>query len=199
MSLTRRTLLGAGLVSLVPGVANAALVGQQYEKDANGEYPYNENDINLIDEEYRRQLVEYRTDYPAGTIVVDPSSYFLYQTLSDTQALRYGVGVGRAGFEWKGEAIIARKARWPGWWPPADMRKRQPYLPKHVPGGPNNPLGARALYLYQNGRDTLYRIHGTNEPQTIGLSVSSGCIRIINVEVIDLYRRVPVGTKVVVL
>ena len=115
------------------------------------------------------------------------------------KAIRYGVGVGREGFSWKGQATVGRKQEWPDWHPPKEMRLRQPELPEKMPGGPENPLGARALYLFEGNRDTLYRIHGTAEPWSIGTNVSSGCIRMLNEEVIDLYLRTPIGTRVVVL
>jgi lipoprotein-anchoring transpeptidase ErfK/SrfK len=143
----------------------------------------------------RRQVVSYQTVEPAGTIVIDTAHTFLYLTLGDGKALRYGIGVGREGFTWSGTETIRRKAEWPDWIPPAEMVARQPYLPRWVGGGPGNPLGARALYL----GNTDYRIHGTNDPTTIGKHVSSGCIRLQNADVTDLYERVGVGTKVVVL
>ncbi len=144
---------------------------------------------------YLRQVVPYQTTERSGTIVVDTRQHFLYFVLGDGRALRYGIGVARQGFEWRGTHRVTRKAEWPGWTPPAEMRKRQPGLPTHMAGGPNNPLGARALYL----GSTLYRIHGTNEPWSIGQNVSSGCIRMTNEDVIDLYGRVQLNTKVVVL
>jgi lipoprotein-anchoring transpeptidase ErfK/SrfK len=143
---------------------------------------------------YRRQLVFFRTVEPAGTIVVHTSQRFLYVVQGNNRALRYGIGVGREGFQWAGLLKISRKAEWPDWIPPPEMIARQPYLPRFMAGGPGNPLGARALYL----GNTIYRIHGTNQPQTIGHAVSSGCFRLVNNAVIDLYDRVPVGTKVVV-
>ena len=143
--------------------------------------------------------VENPTRQPAGTIVIDTGSRHLYLVQAGGRALQYGIGVGRQGFAWKGTAKIERKAEWPSWTPPRDMVKRRPDLPDHMAGGIDNPLGARAMYLFQGNRDTLFRIHGTNEPDTIGKAVSSGCIRMNNADVIDLYQRVPVGTKVVVL
>ncbi|ODT83537.1 MAG: hypothetical protein ABS76_03770 [Pelagibacterium sp. SCN 64-44] len=144
---------------------------------------------------YLRQVVPYATGERSGTLVIDTRAHFLYFVLGDGRALRYGIGVARSGFEWNGTHRVTRKAEWPGWTPPAEMRKRQPGLPAHMEGGPNNPLGARALYL----GSTLYRIHGTNEPWSIGQNVSSGCIRMTNEDVIDLYGRVQLNTKVVVL
>lgn len=144
---------------------------------------------------YLKQVVPYATHERSGTIVVDTRQHFLYFVLGDGRALRYGIGVARDGFEWRGTHRVSRKAEWPGWTPPAEMRKRQPGLPAHMPGGIDNPLGARALYL----GSTLYRIHGTNEPWSIGQNVSSGCIRMTNEDVIDLYGRVQLNSKVVVL
>ncbi len=149
----------------------------------------------------RRTMVEVpnSTNQPPGTIVIDTASRHLYLTERNGNALRYGIGVGREGFAWKGVAKVERKAEWPAWIPPSEMVKRRPDLPDRMEGGIENPLGARALYLFKGSRDTLFRIHGTNEPDTIGKAVSSGCIRMMNSDVIDLYQRVPVGTKVVVL
>ncbi len=141
--------------------------------------------------------------YSPGTIVVDPRKRFLYLVENFGFARRYGVGVGRAGLAWKGTAEVGRKAKWPRWTPTKNMIRRQPRkyarFAGGVPGGPSNPLGARALYLYRDGRDTMYRIHGTNQPRSIGRAVSNGCIRMLNAHVKDLYRRVPVGARVVVL
>lgn len=148
-----------------------------------------------FDPQFERQLVDFEGRQAPGTIVIDTSRRFLYLVQPDGKALRYGVGVGRAGFEWHGTKAIARKAEWPDWRPPAEMLRRRPDLPTYMAGGPRNPLGARALYL----GGTLYRIHGSNEPHTIGQAVSSGCIRMRNEDVIDLYDRVGIGTKVVVL
>lgn len=152
-----------------------------------------------VDPAFLPALVNDPTGESPGTIVVDTRAFYLYLVLPDGKAQRYGVGVGREGFGWSGRVRIGRKAEWPTWTPPAAMRKRQPYLPVSMPGGPNNPLGARALYLYDGGRDTLFRIHGSNEPWTIGQRVSSGCIRMRNEDVIELYSRVAVGARVVVL
>ena len=152
-----------------------------------------------IDPAFLPAVVDYATAEPAGTIIIDTRSRYLYLVLEGGKAQRYGVGVGRDGFGWSGSVRVARKAEWPTWTPPPEMRKRQPYLPVSMAGGPNNPLGARALYLHRNGRDTLYRIHGSNEPWTIGQAVSSGCFRMRNEDVIELYGRVGIGTKVVVL
>ena len=149
------------------------------------------------------ETVSFDEKLPAGSLVVDTGERRLYYVQGDGTAIRYGVGVGREGFAWRGRERIARKAEWPGWTPPPEMIAREArdgrILPGHMEGGPDNPLGARALYLYRNGRDTHFRLHGTLEPYTIGQQVSSGCIRLINQDIIDLYNRVPTGTKVVVL
>lgn len=156
-----------------------------------------------IDPKYLPQTVNYGGGYQAGTIVVDPRRRFLYLIQGGGRARRYGVGVGRAGLEFSGSAIIGAKKVWPSWRPTDEMIARQPekyarYV-NGMEGGPTNPLGARALYLFQNGWDTFYRIHGTTEPWTIGKAVSNGCIRMVNEHVVDLYRRVPIGARVVVL
>ncbi|MFC0284754.1 L,D-transpeptidase [Camelimonas abortus] len=159
-------------------------------------------DMSVVDPRFLRREVAYDTREAPGTIVVDPTNHYLYLVREGGRAIRYGVGVGREGFRWNGVATVGRKAAWPTWTPPAAMLKRDPQArpwAKGMPGGPDNPLGARALYLYQGGRDTLYRIHGTNDPSTIGLSLSSGCIRLFNHDIIHLYNQTPVGTKVVVL
>jgi lipoprotein-anchoring transpeptidase ErfK/SrfK len=143
----------------------------------------------------KRRIVDYRTAEAPGTIVVDTPNTFLYLVMPGGKAMRYGIGVGREGFTWSGVKTVERKAEWPDWTPPPEMIARQPYLPRFVAGGPTNPLGARAMYL----SGSVYRIHGTNAPETIGGRVSSGCIRMVNEDVMDLYSRVQVGTKVVVL
>src|ERR1700722_13133097 len=143
----------------------------------------------------QRQVVNYPTTAAPGTIVIDTAQTYLYFVLSDGRAIRYGIGVGRDGFRWSGSQTVTRKAEWPDWTPPQKMIARQPYLPRWVAGGEGNPLGARAMYL----GGTIYRIHGTNAPETIGTKVSSGCIRLVNADVIDLYSRVTVGTQVIVL
>jgi len=144
--------------------------------------------------EYQRQMVSYRSSEPPGTIIVQTSERFLYVLQGNNRALRYAIGVGREGFQWQGLLKVSRKAEWPDWTPPPEMIARQPYLPRFMAGGPGNPMGARALYLGA----TVYRIHGTNRPDTIGTAVSSGCFRLVNADVSDLYDRVPVGTKVIV-
>ncbi len=148
-----------------------------------------------VDARFRRQTVDYVTSQPAGTIIIDTPNTYLYYVLGGGKAVRYGIGVGREGFTWQGTEKITRKAEWADWRPPAEMIERQPYLPRFMAGGPGNPLGARTMYL----GSTIYRIHGTNQPQTIGKFVSSGCIRMLNDDVEDLYERVKVGTKVVIM
>jgi lipoprotein-anchoring transpeptidase ErfK/SrfK len=147
-----------------------------------------------LPQQLQRQVVLYRTNEAPGTIIVHTSERFLYVVQPGGRAIRYGIGVGRDGFQWQGLLHITRKQEWPDWTPPAEMIERQPYLPRFMAGGPGNPMGARALYL----GTTVYRIHGTNQPQTIGSAVSSGCFRLVNGDVIDLYDRIPVGTKVIV-
>jgi lipoprotein-anchoring transpeptidase ErfK/SrfK len=147
-----------------------------------------------LDPKFQRQMVFYRTTEAPGTIIIQTNERFLYVVQGNGRALRYGIGVGREGFQWGGLLKISRKQEWPDWRPPPEMIDRQPYLPRFMAGGPGNPLGARAMYLGA----TVYRIHGTNQPTTIGSAVSSGCFRLVNPDVIDLYNRVPVGTKVVV-
>ena len=171
-------------------------------------YPVKGIDVNRVNPRFLRTLVDYPTEQPVGTIVIDPARHFLYLVIENGQAIRYGVGVGREGFLWSGDAQVGAKREWPDWYPPKEMFARQPEIMSAMSklqsgmgmhGGPGNPLGARAMYLYRDGRDTLYRIHGTVEPYSIGTSVSSGCIRMMNQDVLDLYSRVDVGTKVVVL
>ena len=146
-----------------------------------------------------RRVVADPTGQPPGTLTINTKLRKLYLSLGDGRAFEYGIGVGRQGFTWKGIAEIGRKAYWPGWTPPPEMLQRRPDLPRHMDGSIENPLGARALYLFEGKKDTLFRIHGTNEPNTIGHAVSSGCIRMLNADVIDLYGRVAKGTRVVVL
>lgn len=155
-------------------------------------------DRKLMRPELARQTVPYRGDQRPGTIVVDIDERFLYLVGSDGTALRYGVGVGKQGFSWKGAAHVGRKGKWPNWSPTTTMVSLHPDMPRYREAGIDNPLGARALYLYQGNRDILFRIHGTNEPWSIGDQVSSGCIRMLNEDVVDLYDRVPVGASVMV-
>jgi lipoprotein-anchoring transpeptidase ErfK/SrfK len=147
-----------------------------------------------LPEEFQKQLVFYRSQQPPGTIIIDTQERHLYLIQDSTRAIRYGIGVGRDGFTWQGLLQVSRKTEWPDWHPPPEMIERQPYLPRFMAGGPGNPLGARAMYL----GNTVYRIHGTNAPETIGQAVSSGCFRLVNDDVSDLYSRVQVGTHVIV-
>jgi lipoprotein-anchoring transpeptidase ErfK/SrfK len=196
-----RPLLLALLATCLLAAAGRAQYGAPFElrnimptvEDAEpGREPPPENKV--LPEVYRRQPVFYRTSEALGTVIIDTSERFLYLIQPNNVALRYGIGVGRDGFQWNGLLKITRKAEWPDWTPPAEMIERQPYLPRFMAGGPGNPMGARALYL----GNTVYRIHGTNAPETIGHAVSSGCFRLVNEQITDLYERVPVGTKVVV-
>jgi lipoprotein-anchoring transpeptidase ErfK/SrfK len=147
-----------------------------------------------LDPQFRKQVVYYRSSEAPGTIIVVTAERHLYLVQGNGRAIRYGIGVGREGFTWQGLVNITRKAEWPDWTPPPEMIQRQPYLPRFMAGGPGNPLGARAMYL----GTTVYRIHGTNRPDTIGTAVSSGCFRLVNRDVADLYERVPVGAKVII-
>ncbi|WP_291667517.1 L,D-transpeptidase [Bosea sp. (in: a-proteobacteria)] len=176
---------------------------EMYGDKPNEKYPLPATDISEVDPRFLRQIVSYPTAEHPGTIVVDTDNHFLYLVQAGGKAVRYGIGVGKQGMSWRGRARVARKAEWPRWTPTPDMIRREPK--KNGPwaggmkGGLDNPLGARALYLYQGDRDTLYRIHGTSEPWSIGKSMSSGCIRLFNQDIIDLYSRVPAGTNVLVL
>jgi lipoprotein-anchoring transpeptidase ErfK/SrfK len=175
---------------------------EMYDTLEDGRFTIAAMDVSKIDPEWLRQRVDYDGPERAGTVVVDPDGRHLYLVGDDGTAMRYGIGVGREGFGWSGAATIKRKAVWPTWTPPAAMVARDEKAREWaggMPGGPENPLGARALYLYQGDRDTLYRIHGTSEPWSIGTAVSSGCIRLFNHDIVDLHRRVPNGTRVVVL
>lgn len=163
-------------------------------------YNFKSTNFSAVDPRWRRQMVKYFSAEPEGTVVIDTRHHYLYWIWENNTALRYGVGVGREGFQWFGRANVARKARWPKWTPPKEMRERQPELPEFMEGGPGNPLGPRALYLHStSGGDTGYRLHGTTAPWSIGTDASSGCIRMFNEDAIDLYRRCPVGTAVLVL
>jgi lipoprotein-anchoring transpeptidase ErfK/SrfK len=188
-------LVGAALLAL-PGAARAQTLG--YAATQPNGYPADEviaSDENATPERLRRAVVAFGTSEAPGTIIIDTGNTTLYYVLGQGRAIRYGVGVGRDGFTWSGVQTVSRKAEWPDWHPPAEMIARQPYLPRFMAGGPGNPLGARAMYL----GNSIYRIHGTNDPSTIGKFVSSGCIRLTNEDVTDLFGRVEVGAKVVVL
>lgn len=191
--ITRRAVIVSGLALMTAGCTSSqaglpmlsAFTGQQG-----------------LNPRYRRQRVRYAGSEKAGTIVVNTSEFFLYSVEGNGWATRYGVGVGERGLTLKGIATVGRKEEWPSWTPTASMMRRKPRLLKYaggVPGGPNNPLGASALYLYQGGRDTMYRLHGTNEPWTIGREVSSGCVRLTNDDIVHLYSRTPIGTTVVLI
>ncbi|MFV0281017.1 MAG: L,D-transpeptidase [Rhodoblastus sp.] len=159
-------------------------------------------DVEKIDPKYFRKLVDYPSKEAPGTIIVDPGKYYVYRIEGDGKATRYGANVGREGFLWSGEAYVGRKAEWPVWTPPKEMIKRQPEAAKYaggMPPGIDNPLGARTLYLYQNGRYTLYTIYSTSDPETIGSGITSGCTGLLTQDMIDLYEKTPVKTKVIVL
>jgi lipoprotein-anchoring transpeptidase ErfK/SrfK len=197
---SRRSFMLTGMAAMATAVA-AAPAYATWTADGDP-FPVPRVDMRKIPREFHRTVVASPMAAWPGTIIVDTNSRHLYLVLEGGEALRYGVGVGRAGFEWSGEAEVGFKEMWPTWTPPADMVARDVEAAKWrdgMPGGPENPLGARALYLYQNGRDTLYRLHGTNAPLSIGKAMSSGCIRMLNQDVIDLYRRAPIGTHVMVL
>jgi len=188
-----RVLLATGLALLVSlSIPASHAFAQASDREQPGVIPDPSDE--QLDPILQRQVVFFRSSEPPGTIIVHTSERFLYVVQPGGRALRYGVGVGRAGFQWQGLLKVTRKEEWPDWIPPPEMIDRQPYLPRFMAGGPGNPLGARALYL----GNTVYRIHGTNQPQTIGTAVSSGCFRLVNPDVIDLYDRIPLGTKVVV-
>ncbi|MFF2319654.1 L,D-transpeptidase [Agrobacterium sp. NPDC058088] len=203
MSISRRGVL-FGLPLFLAGCAHTGIGEQRLNYAAKPEekFPLPAMHLDKVKPELRRQEVAYDTSHPAGTVVVDTPARRLYYVLGDGRAMRYGVGVGRQGLALKGDAYIGRKSEWPSWTPTANMMRRDPRNLKFaggMPGGPNNPLGARALYLYRGGNDTMFRLHGTNQPQSIGHAMSSGCIRMLNHDIIDLYSRVPVGSRVVVL
>ncbi|MCJ8507623.1 L,D-transpeptidase [Rhizobium lemnae] len=202
MSISRRGLL-IGLPLLLAGCASTSGTQQaDYSARPNELHPLKEVPLDKIKPELRRTEVAYATEHKPGTIVVDTPARRLYYVLDNGRAMRYGVGVGRAGLALAGNAYVGRKAEWPTWTPTANMQRREARYKKlagGMPGGPNNPLGARAMYLYRGGADTHFRIHGTNQPESIGHAMSSGCIRMMNHDVVDLYSRVKVGDKVVVI
>jgi lipoprotein-anchoring transpeptidase ErfK/SrfK len=206
LMISRRIVLGA-LAGAPLAACNTRMAGLPADGDLAGWYVGTMDDqpfpVPLVDRsrmkpEHRRQTVAYAGSERPGTIVVDIDQRFLYLVEGNGSAVRYAVGVGRQGFSWKGVAYVGRKGVWPNWSPTTTMVKLKPDLPRHRQAGLDNPLGARALYLYQGNRDILFRIHGTNEPWSIGGQVSSGCIRMLNEDVVDLYNRVPVGTTVLV-
>jgi lipoprotein-anchoring transpeptidase ErfK/SrfK len=201
MPISRRGLL-AGLPLLLAGCASTYNEQQNYAALPDEEFPLRRVPLDKINPELRRQQVAYAGPYAAGTVVVDTPAKRAYYILGGGQAIRYGVGVGRAGMALSGNAYVGRKAEWPRWTPTLNMQRREERYRKlagGLEGGPNNPLGARAMYLYRGGNDTHFRIHGTNQPESIGHAMSSGCIRMMNHDVIDLYNRVEVGAKVVVI
>lgn len=214
-SLKRRNFLTAAAVLFVLGYtrqasANALYGGDDEEyfdpallppAESEVDFPIVQVNPRLVKKRFRRHIVDFEGAEVLGTIIIDPDNRFLYYVIEQGQAIRYGVGVGRAGFAWAGSATVGMKRRWPRWVPPRSMVDRDPNARRWVngqPGGPDNPLGARALYLFANGADTLYRIHGTNEPQSIGKAVSSGCIRLLNEDIAHLFDLVEIGTPVIV-
>jgi lipoprotein-anchoring transpeptidase ErfK/SrfK len=200
---TRRVVVLGLPIGLAGCATSGGGVGPQiYGAESAGRFQVPAVNLAQIDPQFYRQEAYYPTSEPRGTVVVDPGHHFLYYVEGGGKATRYGVGVGREGFAWNGVAAVRRKAEWPTWTPPPEMTKRDKEAAKYadgMPGGVDNPLGARAMYLYQGDRDTMYRIHGTNEPWSIGKSMSSGCIRLLDQDVVHLYNRVPIGTKVIVL
>jgi lipoprotein-anchoring transpeptidase ErfK/SrfK len=202
-------MLAAGLLAVIPALASSPAQAQAqaqalgYAPVQSGAFPDDEavyesstpDEDSALPDRFRRTTVNLDTREPAGTVIIDTGHTYLYYVLGNGRAVRYGVGVGREGFTWAGVQTVTRKAEWPDWHPPAEMIARQPYLPRFMAGGPGNPLGARAMYL----GSSEYRIHGTNDPATIGKFVSSGCIRLTNEDVSDLFSRVNVGTRVVVM
>lgn len=204
MILSRREVMLGAMAAAATGFAGAEANAQASSYFAgtltdNG-ITFRATNFKKIDKKWQRQVVKFKSSEPQGTVVVDTRNHFLYVIMENKTAIRYGVGVGKEGFQWFGRSTIDRKALWPKWTPPPEMRKRNPDLPAFVEGGsPKNPLGARALYLHSNGADTGYRFHGTIQPWSIGTDASSGCIRMFQEDVIDLYQRCPIGTAVQVL
>ncbi len=201
MSISRRGFL-AGLPLMLAGCASTYDDQKNYAAVPDEEFPLRRVPIEKIKPELRRTEVAYESAEPAGTVVVDTPARRAYYLLGGGRAIRYGIGVGREGLALAGNAYVGRKAEWPTWTPTANMMRREPRyreLAGGMPGGPMNPLGARAMYLYRGGNDTHFRIHGTNQPESIGHAMSSGCIRMMNHDVIDLYERVKVGARVVVI
>jgi lipoprotein-anchoring transpeptidase ErfK/SrfK len=207
---TRRSfLMGAaslGALGLAGCVTNDGMSLAEAEKlygaVPDPKFPIVAVDIGKVDPKYYRRLVPYESAEAPGTIIVDPANYYVYRIEGEGNATRYGANVGREGFLWHGDAYVGRKAEWPTWTPPREMIKRQPEVAKYargMPGGPENPLGARTLYLYQKGRYTLYTLYSTSDPETIGTNLTSGCTGLLTQDMIDLYTRTPVQTKVVVL
>jgi len=195
--------LGAtGLAGCVTDGPSEAEVLRMYGPVADRKFPIPAADVTSVDRKYYRRKVEYASKEAPGTIIVDPSNYFVYRIEGDGVATRYGANVGRQGFLWNGEAYVGRKGEWPTWTPPREMIQRQPEVAKYargMPGGPENPLGARTLYLYQKGVYTLYTLYSTSDPETIGTNLTSGCTGLLTQDMIDLYDRTEINTKVIVL
>jgi lipoprotein-anchoring transpeptidase ErfK/SrfK len=194
-----RSLLACGLAAplfALPGAAQPRPPAAMQETMDIGDEPgrVSTEEVSISEGPYARQMVLFRSNEAPGTVVIHSAERFLYVVQGNGRALRYGIGVGREGFTWSGQVQVSRKAEWPDWRPPPDMLQRQPYLPRFMAGGPGNPMGARALYL----GSTVFRVHGTNQPETIGQAISSGCFRLANGDIVDLYDRVPVGTKVII-
>jgi lipoprotein-anchoring transpeptidase ErfK/SrfK len=199
MNISRRKFLGSVVLAALMPVTQVAGAGDRL----NEPFPVFRSDVEDVPYRFRKQQVSYKTKEKPGTIIIDSRNRYLYLIQENGKAMRYGVGVGKEGFQWSGEAVVGRKAKWPKWTPTPEQLVRiksyEKYKDGMPPGHQRNPMGARGIYLFQNGKDTLYRIHGTSEPSTIGSKVSSGCLRMIDVEIIDLYERVKVGTRVIVL
>lgn len=196
------SLCALGLTGCVSDGLSQAEIDRMYAAVPDKKFPIPKADVSAVDRKYYRQKVAFDSKEAAGTIIVDPANYYVYRIEGDGEATRYGANVGRQGFLWSGEAYVGRKAEWPTWTPPPEMIKRQPEVAKYargMPGGPENPLGARTLYLYQKGVYTLYTIYSTSEPDTIGTNLTSGCTGLLTQDMIDLYDRTPVNTKVIVL
>ena len=193
--------LGLGGCVATEGMGNAELAAL-YGPVPDNKFPIPAVDMSKVDPKYYRASVPYDSREAPGTIIVDPGKFYVYRIEGDGKATRYGANVGRDGFKWHGEAYIGRKAEWPTWTPPKEMIQRQPEAAQYargMPGGPNNPLGARTLYLYQNGKYTLYTLYSTSDPETIGTGITSGCTGLLTQDMVDLYTRTPVKTKVIVL
>ncbi len=203
MPITRRSLLLGFSAALAGCTTQNAQQAANYGPKPQEEHPLPGMPLDKIKPELRRAEIDYPSDEKPGTVIVDTPARRLYYVLGNNKAIRYAVSVGREGLQLRGNAYVGRKAEWPSWTPTQNMIKRDPdryaKLAGGMPGGPNNPLGARALYLYRGGNDLHFRIHGTNQPESIGYAMSSGCIRMLNYDVIDLYDRVPTGTKVIVI
>jgi len=187
---------------MMPGGADPSLMTSAYAPSADEKFPVRKPNMNMIPRAFHRKVVRYSSSEKPGTIIINTGERQLYLIEPNDVAIRYGIGVGREGFEWAGRAQIRRKAKWPTWTPPPEMVAREPRLRKFaggMPGGASNPLGARALYLFQGNRDTQYRVHGTNDPRSIGKAMSSGCVRLLNHDIADLYERARIGAEVIVI